>query len=114
MVWRPKGPGVLHSIGSHAVPLLADVDPSAICKKLSHDMHFTEEAAGTYLWSSYGAKHSTTTSLWVLVSATQLTDLEYIMMLGKLDYRDDNDLTSADPRGPQRREPGPRLTAAWR
>ena len=27
----------------------------------------------THLWSSYGAKHSTTTSLCVLVSATQLT-----------------------------------------
>ena len=84
MVGRPEGPGVLHSVGSHAVPLLADVDPSAIGKKLSRDMHFTEEGAGTYLWSSYGAKHSTTTSRWVLVSATQLTDLEYIMILGNV------------------------------
>ena len=30
----------------------------------------------SYLWSSYGAKHSTTTSRWLLVSETQETDLE--------------------------------------
>ena len=30
----------------------------------------------SYLWSSYGAKHSTTTSRWLFVSETQETDLE--------------------------------------
>ena len=32
VVWRPEGPGVLHCVGGHAIPLLADVDPPDIIK----------------------------------------------------------------------------------
>ena len=41
----------------------------------------------SYLWSSYGAKHSTTTSRWEFVSATQLTDLDaWVLPFSDIDF----------------------------
>ena len=58
MVGRSQSPSILHCIGGHLVTLLRRKYISNI-----HSMEFSYTLPMlTHLWSSYGAKHSTTTS----------------------------------------------------